>query len=44
MAATIALIGVALFALPAGILSAGFMDELRRHKKGQRCPHCGKAI
>jgi voltage-gated potassium channel len=42
--AVIALTGVALFALPAGILSAGFVDELQRHKKQRRCPHCGKAI
>jgi voltage-gated potassium channel len=39
-----ALIGIALFALPAGILSAGFSEELARNKKKRPCPHCGKSI
>lgn len=39
-----ALIGIALFALPAGILSAGFSEELSRNKKKRPCPHCGKSI
>lgn len=39
----IMLIGVALFALPAGIITAGFLEEMRIHRKGkvQNCPHCG---
>jgi voltage-gated potassium channel len=35
--------GVALFALPAGILTAGFLEEIRKqkHKHDKRvCPHC----
>ena len=44
LAAIIALIGIAFFALPSGILSAGFIEELQRHKKQRRCPHCGKTI
>jgi voltage-gated potassium channel len=44
LGAMIALIGIALFALPAGILSGGFTEELARHKEKQKCPHCGKAI
>jgi len=44
LGALIALIGIALFALPAGILSGGFSEELARHKKKRQCPHCGKAI
>ena len=44
----VALIGVGMFALPAGILAGGFNEALveRRKKTGRsstsRCPHCGK--
>jgi voltage-gated potassium channel len=42
----VAMTGIALFAIPAGIFASGFMQEL---KKGQEdedaiCPHCGKNI
>jgi len=41
-----ALTAVALFALPAGIITAGFLEEIRRIKKGRQivCPHCGQSI
>jgi voltage-gated potassium channel len=46
LASIIMLTGVAFFALPAGIITAGFIDEFRhaRVKKTQRCPHCGEPI
>ena len=46
MASLIMLTGVAFFALPAGIITAGFIDEFRlnRVKKTRRCPHCGEPI
>ena len=46
MASIIMLTGVAFFALPAGIITAGFIDEFRlaRVKKTHRCPHCGEHI
>jgi voltage-gated potassium channel len=39
-----AMAGVALLALPAGVLSSGFFEMLHndRNKKVIRCPHCGK--
>jgi voltage-gated potassium channel len=43
----VALLGVGLFALPAGILAGGFAEELQRLRKERtagherRCPHCG---
>jgi voltage-gated potassium channel len=42
----ILLAGVALFALPAGIITAGFLEEIRKGKnpKTFNCPHCGKPI
>jgi len=42
----IMLSGVALFALPAGIITAGFIDEFRanRVKKTHRCPNCGEHL
>ena len=46
MAGIIMLTGVAFFAIPAGILSAGFMEEFRKNriKKTHRCPSCGEHI
>ncbi len=41
----VAMTGIALFALPAGIFASGFVEELR--KKGRiedTCPHCGKNL
>jgi voltage-gated potassium channel len=38
--------GIALFALPAGIITAGFLEEVRKGKKEHQiiCPHCGEKI
>jgi voltage-gated potassium channel len=38
--------GVALLALPAGIITSGFLEELGKSKriKKQVCPHCGKPL
>ncbi len=46
MAGVIMLTGVAFFALPAGIITAGFLEEFRKNKKhpNTKCPHCGKII
>lgn len=41
----IAVLGVGLFVLPAGILASGFTDELKKNQeKTLICPHCGKNI
>lgn len=42
----IMLTGVAFFALPAGIITAGFLEEIKfiRKIKGHNCPHCGKPL
>lgn len=37
-----AVLGVGLFALPAGIIASGFAEELRAAPMPTRCPHCGK--
>jgi voltage-gated potassium channel len=44
MASIIMLTGIAFFAIPAGILAAGFQEEFRKNKasKTHRCPHCGE--
>lgn len=47
VAAIIAILGIGMFALPTGILGAGFVEELQLKKSGQdkkKCPHCGKDI
>ncbi len=48
--AVICVIGVLLVALPAGILAAGFNEEIREQRRGRDsdtfgfCPHCGKQL
>ena len=39
----LALLGIAMFALPTGILAAGFHEEMQRRRRPGRgcCPHCG---
>jgi voltage-gated potassium channel len=46
LAGIIMLSGVAFFALPAGIITAGFLEEMKfmRKYKGHKCPHCGNVI
>lgn len=46
MASVIMLTGVAIFALPAGIITIGFLEEFRKNKKAEKikCPHCGEMI
>jgi voltage-gated potassium channel len=42
----ISLAGLAVFALPAGIITAGFIEEFRKVKRSKShfCPHCGKPL
>jgi voltage-gated potassium channel len=42
----IALSGLALLALPAGIITAGFLEEITKlkGKKNHVCPHCGEPL
>ena len=43
--AMIALLGVGLFALPAGILASGFAEELQSQRAEEKtCPHCGREL
>lgn len=44
LGAVIALLGIGMFALPAGILGSGFAEEIQKRKVSNVCPHCGKAI
>lgn len=43
LASIIALTGIGLVALPTGIISSGFMEEMKP-KNELTCPHCGKKI
>ena len=46
IAGFIAILGIGMFALPAGILGSGFLEELQQHRReGRRlCPHCGEEL
>ena len=45
LGSVIALLGIGIFALPAGILGSGFVEEMhRKTEKKKVCPHCGKEI
>ncbi len=44
LTAFISILGIGLFALPAGILASGFSDEFKKTKRKNYCPHCGKEI
>lgn len=45
IAALIALLGIGMFALPTGIIGAGFVEAINARKQGpRRCPHCGEII
>jgi len=45
LASCVAVLGVALYALPTAIIGTGFFQELgARKRKFQICPHCGKPL
>lgn len=48
LGAAVALLGIGLFALPAGILGSAFVEELDRRRSAEpespTCPHCGKSL
>ena len=45
LSSVIAVLGIGLFALPAGIIASGFATEIQ-NKKPEKviCPHCGRDI
>ncbi len=46
IAGLIAILGIGIFALPAGILGASFLEQIERHRGPtvRICPHCGEEI
>ena len=45
LADIVAILGISLFAIPAGIIASGFMEQFqKKQRKGDFCPHCGKPI
>lgn len=45
LGAIVAVMGIGMFALPAGILASGFAREMgKRRDEPQICPHCGEPI
>jgi voltage-gated potassium channel len=44
LGSVISLLGIGMFALPAGIMASGFTDIIKSRKKKSLCPHCGKDL
>lgn len=47
LSAFISMLGIAMFALPAALMSSGFTEQIqlqRRRRKIHRCPHCHQEI
>jgi len=44
LGAVIAILGIGMFALPAGLLASGFAEEIQKKRQKRICPHCGKSI
>ena len=44
LAAIISILGVGIFALPAGILASGFAELIQKKRETRLCPHCGENI
>ena len=45
LASVIAVLGIGLFALPAGVLGSGFLEQIQKRGSAPRtCPHCGRAL
>ncbi len=44
LGACIQILGVGLFALPAGIIAGGFAEHLEKSADPKMCPHCGKPL
>lgn len=40
----VAFVGIAMFALPSGIIASGFVEEMRKRRSQKVCPHCGNDI
>ena len=45
IAAGVAVLGIAVYAIPTGIMASAFTEELRKKRqKHRKCPHCGKEL
>lgn len=45
IAAGVAVLGIAVYAIPTGIMASAFTEELRKKKqKKHKCPHCGEEV
>lgn len=44
LASIIAILGIGFVALPTGIISSGFMDEIKKKEEVLVCPHCNKVL
>lgn len=44
LSGVIALLGIGIVALPTGIISSAYIDEIQNRNESRQCPHCGEEI
>jgi len=44
LGSVIAILGIAMFAIPAGLISSSFTEQVQARKKKKSCPHCGNDL
>ena len=44
LSGVIALLGIGIVALPTGIISSAYIDEIQAKNKSVNCPHCGEGL
>ena len=44
LAGFVSFLGICAIALPVGILSSGYVEEIAKASRGATCPHCNKEL
>lgn len=44
LGAIVACLGITSYAIPIGIISSGFVEEMEKKREKKKCPHCGEKL
>jgi voltage-gated potassium channel len=44
LSVVIGLVGIGMFAMPAGILASAFIEQIKRARAKECCSHCGREL